>query len=114
MNLSHHEGDSGPERFPYVVVQHREQNAVVTTFADGESARDTWDGRSADKTFEYRSRSRAVSAEVDPDRVLLLDLNRSNNGVTLDPSVARTAATRWAARWMVWMEDALLTMVAFT
>jgi hypothetical protein len=55
-----------------------------------------------------------VSAEVDPDRVLLLDLNRSNNGVTLDSGVARTAATRWAARWMIWMEDALLTCVAFT
>jgi hypothetical protein len=94
--------------------EHGRAIAVVTTFADGESVRDTWDGRSAEKNFEYRSRSRAVSAEVDPDRVLLLDLNRSNNGVTLDPSVARTAATRWAARWMVWMEDALLTMVAFT
>ncbi len=28
--------------------------------------------------------ARGVSAEVDPDRVLLLDLNRSNNGVTLE------------------------------
>jgi hypothetical protein len=94
--------------------EHGRAIAVVTTFADGETIRDTWDGRSVGKTFEYRSRSRAVSAEVDPDRVLLLDLNRSNNGVTLDSGVARTAATRWAARWMIWMEDALLTCVAFT
>ena len=49
-----------------------------------------------------------------PDRVLLLDLNRGNNGVTLDSGPARTAATRWAARWMIWLEDALLTYVAFT
>jgi hypothetical protein len=88
--------------------------AVLTTFADGESVRDTWDGRSLGKTFEYRSRSRARSAEVDPDRVLLLDLNRSNNGVALETTAARSAAGRWAARWMLWMEDALLTYVSFT
>jgi len=86
----------------------------LTTFADGESVRDTWDGRGRERTFEYRSPSRAVSAEVDPDRVLLLDRNRANNGVTLETGPARTAATRWAARWMIWMEDALLTYVAFT
>jgi hypothetical protein len=94
--------------------EHGRAIVVATTFADGEVMRETWDGRSRAKHFEYRSRSPAVSAEVDPDRVLLLDLNRSNNGVTLDPGSARTAATRWAARWMIWMEDALLTCVAFT
>jgi hypothetical protein len=94
--------------------EHGRAIVALTTFADGESVRETWDGRSREKIFEYRSRSRAVSAQVDPDRVLLLDLNHSNNGVTLDPGPARTAATRWAARWMIWMEDALLTLVAFT
>ena len=94
--------------------EHGRGVVVVTTFADGESVRDAWDGRSSARVFEYRSRSRAVSAEVDPDRVLLLDLNRGNNGVTLDSGPARTAATRWAARWMIWLEDALLTNVAFT
>jgi hypothetical protein len=85
-----------------------------TTFADAQTIRDTWDGRSSTTTFQYRSQSRAVSAEVDPDRVVLLDLNRGNNGVTLDPGPARTAASRWSARWMIWLEDALLTYVAFT
>jgi len=88
--------------------------ALVTTFADGETVRDTVDGRRAGQTFEYRSPSRAVSAEVDPDRVLLLDVNHGNNGVTLDTGPGRTAATRWTARWMIWLEDALLTYVAFT
>jgi hypothetical protein len=87
---------------------------VQTTFAGGESVRDVFDGRAETTTFEYRSPSRAVSAEIDPDRVLLLDLNRRNNGLTLDTSSARTAATRWSARWMIWLQDALLTYVAFT
>jgi hypothetical protein len=87
---------------------------VVTTFADGEAVREACDGRRDRVTYEYRSPSPAVSAEVDPDRVLLLDVNRSNNGVTLDTGPARTAAARWSARWMIWLEDALLTYVAFT
>jgi hypothetical protein len=87
---------------------------LLTSFADGESVRDAVDGRRAAQTFEYRSQSRAVSAEVDPDRVLLLDVNHGNNGVTLDTGPARTAAARWTARWMIWLEDALLTYVAFT
>ena len=55
-----------------------------------------------------------MSAEVDPARVLLLDVHPGNNGVTLDTGPARTAATRWTARWLIWLEDALLTYVAFT
>ena len=94
--------------------EHGRGVLVATTFADGATIRDTWDGRGSAKAFEYRSRARAVSAQVDPDRVLLLDLNRSNNGVTLDDGPVRTAAARWAARWMIWMQDALLTYIAFT
>jgi hypothetical protein len=87
---------------------------VVLTFADGESVRDVLDGHSLTQTFEYRSPSRAMSADVDPDRILLLDQNRRNNGVTLDHSLARSAANRWSARWMIWLEDALLTYAALT
>jgi len=105
---------SGPGAADDGPFEHGRAIVVLTTFADGESVRDTWNGRSRMKTFEYRSQSPAVSAQVDPDRMLLLDLNRSNNGVTLDRGAARMAATRWAARWMTWMEDALLTCVAFT
>ena len=111
----------GDGRFRTIVTVRRVGDAafsrglgVLTTFADGERVREVFDGRATSQTFEYRSPSRAVSAEVDPDRVLLLDLNRRNNGVTLDPGPARTAARRWSARWMIWLEDALLTYVAFT
>ena len=116
--------ESTPEdggRFHTTVIVRRAGDAVfgrglplVTTFADGESVRDTVDGRRSTQTFEYRSPSRAVSAEVDPDRVLLVDVNRGNNGVTLDARPASAAANRWSARWMIWLEDALLTYVAFT
>jgi len=104
-------GANGPADTPF---EHGRGIVVSTAFADGESVRDAWDGRGAEKTFEYRSPSRAVSAEADPDRVLLLDVNHSNNGVTLETGPARSAAARWSARWMIWLEDALLTYVALT
>jgi hypothetical protein len=81
---------------------------LLVTFADGRRQIDYWDGRSRDKTFRYRSAARAVSAVVDPERTLMLDLNQTNNSMTLAPR-AGTAATRWAGRYMVWLEDLLLT-----
>jgi hypothetical protein len=53
-----------------------------------------------------------VSAEVDPDRVLLLDLNVTNNSRTLAPR-HREAATKWAAIWLVWLQDLLMTYGMF-
>lgn len=82
-------------------------------FADGGTRTDYWDGRSKSKTFVYRSRSRAESAEVDPDRILLLDMHPANNSRTLAPR-AGTAATKWAARWLGWVEDWLLTCALLT
>jgi hypothetical protein len=90
------------------------QIPVVTTFADGETVREMFDGRLRQMTYEYRSPARAVTAEVDPEHVLVLDQNRSNNGMSLDQAAATTAGNRWAARWMIWLEDALLTYVALT
>jgi hypothetical protein len=81
------------------------------SFADGEDVRDTWDGRDARRTFEYRSPARAVSAAVDPDGVVALDVKRIANSRTLEPRAA-VASRRWAARWLVWLEHALLTYAA--
>jgi hypothetical protein len=49
-----------------------------------------------------------VSAEVDPDHVLLLDIDRTNNSRTLAPK-GTEAATKWSLKWMVWLQDLLLT-----
>jgi hypothetical protein len=81
---------------------------LVVTFADGARAVDRWDGRDPRKTFAYRSDSPALSAVIDPDRVLVLDVNRTNNGRKLALEDG-TTATSWATRWMLWFEHALLT-----
>ena len=81
---------------------------LLVTFADGQQQRDSWDGRAQQKTFRYRSPARAVSAVVDPDRTMLLDLRRNNNSWTLAPKTG-AATPIWAARYMNWVADLLLT-----
>src|SRR5439155_1017247 len=81
---------------------------LLVRFADGSTRVDRWDGRDRWKAFEYESAGSVRSAEVDPRHVLLLDVNRTNNSITVDPQ-ALQAATKWAARWSLWLQDALLT-----
>jgi hypothetical protein len=52
-----------------------------------------------------------VSAQVDPNRVLLLDVDYTNNSRTLAPKGHAAAAT-WSMAWMVWLQDCLLSWAA--
>jgi hypothetical protein len=85
---------------------------ILVTFGDGRQVRERWDGRDRWKLFTYERAARAVSAEVDPDRVLQLDMNDTNNSRSLEPKSGR-AATKWALTWMVWLQDLLLTWAFF-
>ena len=95
------------------VVVRREGEAifpvdVLVTFENGEQAREHWDGVDRWKTFNYDRSSAAVSAQVDPERVLLLDVNYTNNSRSLAPKT-NEAAQKWSLKWMVWMQDLMLT-----
>jgi hypothetical protein len=81
---------------------------VLVTFADGAQTRTAWDGGNRWTLVALDHPTEAVSAQVDPDRVLLLDTNFTNNSYAVDANGPR-AATKWAAKWMVWLEDQLLT-----
>ena len=63
---------------------------VVTTFADGEQVREQWDGldRRAIYTYE-RPVARGVACRSIRERVLLLDVNYTNNSRTLEPRARR-------------------------
>ena len=81
---------------------------VLTEFEDGSTKRETWDGTGRWTVFTYETDTKATRALVDPDRVLLLDTNVTNNGRTLAP-MAQHAATTWTLTWLVWLQDVLLT-----
>ena len=52
--------------------------AVTTTFDDGETVTEQWDGVARRAIYTYVRDARAVSAAVDPDYVLKLDVWRTN------------------------------------
>ena len=74
----------------------------------GQERRWRWDGRDRWTAFELAGHARPLSAEVDPEHVLLLDVNRTNNSVSARPA-ARAAANKWSLAWLIWLQDHLLT-----
>jgi Peptidase family M1 domain len=85
---------------------------LLVTFGNGETARERWDGRDRWRLYTYERRSRAGTVQIDPQRVLLLDVNYTNNSATLDPA-ADIAARKWSLAWLVWLQDLLVTYAAF-
>src|SRR5204862_7854279 len=81
---------------------------VLVTFSDGQQVRERWDGRDRWRLYRWERPVRATTAQGDPGRTLLLDVNATNNSWTLEPQ-AHAAARKWSAHWFVWLQDALLT-----
>lgn len=83
---------------------------VELRFADGRSERRTWDGE--DRWLRYRILGpKLVSAEVDPDEVMQLDLDRLNNSLKTQPD--RRASRRWHQRLRFWIQNLLETAATF-
>ena len=81
---------------------------VRIVFENGEEQRWQWDGRDRWKLFETERAAAAAYAQVDPDGVLLLDVNTTNNSYSLAPQAAR-ASRKWSLAWLIWFQDHLLT-----
>jgi aminopeptidase N len=84
---------------------------VAVNFRNGERVMEHWDGKDRWKLYVYERPAQALSAQVDPDRVLLLDVAYTNNSKTLEPR-NREAATKWSLTWIVWLQNALLSWAA--
>lgn len=85
---------------------------IVTTLRDGARIVEQWDGRDRRVIYTYEQPSQALSVEVDPERVLLLDVNYTNNSATLEPRVEE-ASLKWSLKWLAWLQDLMLTYAFF-
>ncbi|MBI4263494.1 MAG: M1 family metallopeptidase [Acidobacteria bacterium] len=85
---------------------------VVTRFRDGHQITERWDGLDRRVVYVYERPEQAVSAQVDPERVLLLDVNYTNNSRTVEPR-AGEAAWKWSLKWLGWLQDLMLTYAFF-
>jgi hypothetical protein len=81
---------------------------VLITFADGSTVLEPWNGREAEVTFTFPDRPPVHSAEVDPERRIVLDLRWSDNGLS-----RQVEASPWLAlvtRLLYRLQNALLLL----
>lgn len=91
-----------------------ERNAVMpmrVRFADGTEAREFFDGAAPSASFVYTYRAGAIAATVDPDAMLLLDIDRQNNAIVRAAPTSKLGV-RLALNWMMWLQQAVLSFTA--
>jgi len=108
--------DSAELQRSEVVVRRRGEGRfpveLLLVFEDGSELRERWDGLARWKKFVVERPQRLDYAVVDPERVLMLDLNYTNNSMRVE-AAARLPAVKWGSRWMVWFQDLLATFAFF-
>lgn len=67
-----------------------------------------WDGKEKWKVFTFTTLNNVLSAEVDLNRKNLLDINIANNSFTIEEKYV--ASLSIAARWLFWVQNALMIL----
>ncbi len=80
---------------------------VRVEFADGRVVFEKWDGQYRWAKYLYRGPARVRMADVDPFGKIALDIDPGNNSWADNEPVARRAASKWAMRWMFWLQNLL-------
>jgi hypothetical protein len=77
-------------------------------FTDGRVVYERWDGQYRWTRFRYHGNAKVKSASVDPFGKIALDVQPGNNSWVADNApVAARAASKWALRWMFWLQNLL-------
>ena len=101
--------DEGPFASRVTVVRHGEVVLPVelqVDFADGRKVTESWDGRDRWRTFRYEG-AEVERALVDPRRKIAIDVSPANNEWVSKDGSAWRAATKWAARYLFWLQNLL-------
>jgi hypothetical protein len=81
---------------------------IEVTFSDHRTVVARWDGRAAERSFDFDGMAPAIAASIDPRQTIVLDENLLDNTAHVDPKI-EIPVSRWVARWLVWFQDAMLT-----
>jgi hypothetical protein len=81
---------------------------LVVRFEDGSTERIAWDAPDRWQRFVFERPVRAATAELDPDRSFLLDVNKLDDGRAREP--APLARRRWTLEAGAWVQ-VLLALV---
>jgi hypothetical protein len=86
---------------------------VLAVFEDGHEESWDWDGEARWKSFVVVGDSKLKHAVVDPERILVLDLDYTNNSRLVEPEPT-LPAVKWGSKWMIWLQDLLSTYAFFS
>lgn len=75
------------------------------TFADGSVKNDRWNAKPAHEVLSYTSSSPAVKVELDPDRKYPVELNKLDNGLTVQPNIEPAAGV--GSWWLAFLQSLL-------
>ena len=78
---------------------------VEFTFEDGSVKSEMWDGKDVLKNFVFESPSRLISAHIDPQKKIYLDLDFNNNSLTLKPN--NKPSYKYTAKAIHWLQNIL-------
>ena len=85
---------------------------LLMVFEDGSEVLEQWDGRYRWKLFVHEGTTKLDYAVIDPERILLLDLNYTNNSKRIEPR-DRLPSRKWGSKWMIWLQDLIATFAFF-
>jgi len=85
---------------------------ILVEFSDGSKITENWDGRDRYKVLKYEKDERIVSAQVDPERKIWLDVNFLNNGKTVLKMSA--PKRKYYSRFLFWVQNMLHMMSIFS
>jgi hypothetical protein len=85
--------------------------AAQIKFDNGETIRETWDGRDRWKRFVYVKKAKVLSVEIDPDHQITMDVDYLNNSIATEPQrgatqkivVHWTFVTQFLAQMLSWL-----------
>jgi hypothetical protein len=83
---------------------------VLVVFENGERFSATFDGQYRWSRYRFVKPTKIRYAEVDPQHKLLLDVNFANNSRTLESH--KGAAVKWASKFMFWVQNVLMAVMA--
>ncbi|MEM8960316.1 MAG: M1 family metallopeptidase [Acidobacteriota bacterium] len=115
LGLSKPDDDAEPMYRTDVVVRRHGDGVfpvdILLVYTDGNEERVAWDGEDRWHWIVREGPAKLERVVIDPDRVLLLDLDWRNNSRLMKGD--RFAARAWAARWAGWVQDLFLTVGGF-
>lgn len=76
---------------------------LLIKFDDGAEILENWDGKARWHRFKYTKSARIVSAQIDPETKVWLDINFTNNSRTVDS--LNSGPNRWWLKWLFWVQN---------